>query len=189
MSYVVTESSPKNLYSTMVSWYNKNENLPQNDSGVFFGFSNFNRDKLYYCIEVLKKMYSTGWFTDDHSTRTNAFSKITDVLYSAFDGTVSKDGIKKFLNWVYTWAKTDADAVNYFTRGESYSFFDALTKDITGTVSNTFENVSETVSYGVNYPSVQSITPDTSTILKWGLIVGGGLLAVNILSNKLNKIF
>lgn len=184
MSYVVTDSSAPNIYSTMYKYYG-GRNMPEGNAGVFFGFANYDKDKLIYTIEFLKGQYGLGWFTDDFETRSNAINRIVNGLYTAFNQSVSKDGIKKFCNWVYAWAKTDKDAVSYFSGESSYTFLDAMFKDVSETIGNKVSNVVETVSYGVNYPSLEKLTPTSGTLIKWGVIAAGGLFAVNYLSKKL----
>lgn len=184
MSFAVTDSSAKNIYKTLYSYYN-GANLPDNDTGVFFGFANYTRDKLIYTIEFMKRQYGLGWFTNVYETRAAAIDKISKALYTAFNQSVAIAGIKKFCNWVYSFAKNDTDAARYFAGESDYSYFDALFKDISENVSNKVSNAVETVSYGINYPSIDKITPSKSTILKWGLILGGGAIAGNYILKKL----
>jgi hypothetical protein len=78
--------------------------------------------------------------------------------------------------------------VAYFQGGE-YSLFDDLKKNVGGKVSSAVSNAVETVAYGVNYPTVTSWTPKTSTIVKWGVVLGLGFFAVKFLEKRLSKIF
>lgn len=178
MAFTVSDSSAKNIYTTMYKYYNGAQ-MPDNETGVFFGFANFTRDKLIYCIEFAKKQYGLGWFTSDYETRSKAIEKMAKALYIAFNQTVNIDGIKKFLNWIYSFATHDQDAAAYFSGNSDWSYFDALFKDVSENVGQKFENIKETISYGVNYPVLEKSTPATSTIVKWGVIIGGGLLAVH----------
>lgn len=184
MAFVVTDSSAKNIYATMYKYYG-GQQMPDNETGVFFGFANYTKDKLIYTIEFLKKQYGLGWFTTDAEQKTKAFDKIAKALYVAFNQSVSIDGIKKFCNWVLAFARKDADAAAYFSGEKDWGYFDALFKDISQNVGEKFENAKEIISYGIDYPSIEKITPTKSTLIKWGLIIGGGLLAVNYVSKKL----
>lgn len=184
MSFVVTDSSAKNIYKTMRDYY-AGQQMPDDDTGVFFGFANYTRPKLIYTIEFLKRQYGLGWFTTNMADKEAAFNKIANALYTAFDQTVSRDGIKKFCNWVLAWARKDEDAAQYFAGTKDWGVIDALFKSVGDTVSSKISNAVETVEYGLNVPSFERVTPTGGTLLKWGLIVGGGFLAVKYVSKKL----
>ena len=184
MSYVITDPSAENIYRAMYRYY-AGRQMPDNSTGVFFGFANFTKDKCIYCIEFLRRQYGLGWFTPDVTERKTALNRICNALYVSFNQSVSKDALYKFCSWVYSWARNDEDAAKYFSGEANYSFFDDLVKNVSEKVGSGVSNVVETVSYGVNYPSLDKITPSSGTLVKWGLIVGGGLLAVNYVSNKL----
>lgn len=186
MSFTLTDTDAKNIYNAMFRYYG-GQQMPDNSTGVFFDTPNFTRDKLYYCLEYLKKSWGKGWYTDDAAKRRQVLESIASILYVAFDSQVDIQKIYKFLCWVYSWAKKDADAVAFFQGGE-YSYFDDLKKNITQKVSSTASNVAETVSYGVNYPTVTTWTPKTSTIIKWGVILGLGFFAVKFLEKRFNKL-
>lgn len=178
MSFIISDSSAQNIYSTMRKYYGAQQ-MPENDNGVFFGIANFTRNKLIYCIEFMKRQYSLGWFNNDYNERTAVLNKIAKALYIAFDQTVSVDSIKKFLSWIYAFATKDQDAAAYFSGQKDWGYFDALWKDVSENVGQKFENAIETISYGVNYPVLEKSTPTTGTILKWGVIIGGGLVALH----------
>lgn len=184
MSFTVTDSSAKNIYNTMFDYY-AGRNMPDGNTGVFFGFANYTKDKLIYTIEFLRRQYGLGWFTSDYNTRAAAFDRIANALYITFDQSVSKSGIVKFCNWVYSWAKTDPDAAAYFDGSKEWGFIDAMFKSIGDTVSEKVSNVVETVEYGAKVPSFETITPKSGTLVKWGVIAVGGLFAVNYISKKL----
>lgn len=76
----------------------------------------------------------------------------------------------------------------YFQGGD-YSLFDDLKKNIGGRVSSAVSNAAETVAYGVNYPTVTTLTPKTSTIVKWGVIIGLGFIAVKFVEKRLARLF
>lgn len=183
MSFVVTDSSAKNIYRTMYEYYN-GANMPDDNTGVFFGFANYTKDKLIYTIEFLRRQYSLGWFTNNYNQRKEAFDRIANALYIAFDQTVSKSGIVKFCNWVYSWAKGDADAAAYFAGSSDWSLFDSVWRSVTDTVSDKVSNAVETIDYGLKVPSLDVVTPSKNQLIKWALIIGGGLLVVNYVSKK-----
>lgn len=189
LPWTLTDPDAKNIYNYMCKWYNSPSNLPNRvgDTGVFFGFANFTRDKLLFCIETLKKLYSTGWFTDDYNKRNSALDKIAATLFDTFGGAVDIAGIKKFLVWVYNWAKQDKDGVNYF-QGGSFGLVDSMAKTVQETVIDPVKSAADTVSYAVSYPSFKSILPDNWTLLKWGLIIGGGLYVWKFLENRTKRI-
>ena len=190
LPWTLTDSDAKNIYTAMCNWYNSPSNLPNrvNDTGVFFGFDNFTRDKLWYCIEYLRKRYGLGWFSDDYTQRKNALNQIAAELYQIFDGQVDEAGILKFLNWVYNFAKNDADAVKYFSEGGGFSVIDTISKVFDTKVATPTKNAVENVSYGLTVPSLKSLMPDYSSLLKLGLIVGGGIFLVKFLENRTRRI-
>lgn len=189
LPWTLTDSDAKNIYTSMCNWYNSPSNLPNrvNDTGVFFGFDNFTRDKLWYCIEYLRKRYGLGWFSDDNTQRKNALSQIAAELYQIFDGQVDEAGIFKFLHWVYNFAKQDADAVKYFSGG-GFSIVDTISKVFDTKVATPTKNAVDNVSYGLTVPSLKSLMPDYSSLLKLGLIVGGGIFLVKFLENRARRI-
>lgn len=187
MAFSLTDTDAKNIYNALYRYYG-GQQLPDNETGVFFDTPNFTRDKLYYCIEALKRYWGRGWFTTDAAKRSSELKAISNILYIAFDSQVDVNKIYKFLIWCYSWASKDPDAVAYFQGGD-YSLFDDLKKNIGGKVSSAVSSAAETVAYGVNYPTVTTWTPKTSTIVKWGVILGFGFLAVKFLEKRLTKIF
>ena len=170
LAWTLTDGDAKNVYTKMCNWYQSPENLPNkiNDSGVFFGYANFTRDKLVYCIEYLKKCYGRGWFTDDREERVNVFDQIASELYSIFGGSVDINGIVKFLNWVYNFARHDSSALTYF-QGGYYSLVQSMAETAKSTILEPISEAVETVKYGVQYPSFTLSNP----LVKWGLILGG----------------
>lgn len=184
MSWSITDSSAKNIYKTLYSFYN-GQQLPDDETGVFFGFANYTKDKLIYTIETMKRQFNLGWFTNVAATRATAIDKIARGLYTTFSKTVALDGIKKFCNWVYNFARNDQDAANYFSGNSDYSYFDALFKDISTNLSDKVTNAVETIEYGVKYPSIDKITPTKGTLIKWGLIGAGSILAINYITKRI----
>ena len=189
LAWTLTDSQAKNIYNALYKWYDSPDNFPnyQTGAGVFFGYSNFTLDKLYYCIEALKKNYSLGWFTDNYTQRTNALKSIAASLYSTFAGQVDENGIFKFLNWVYNFAKQNESAVKYFTGG-SFSVVDSASMILDDVVVKPVSNAVEAVKYAVEYPSLKNLLPDNATLLKWGLIIGGGIYLIKFLENRVRKI-
>ena len=189
LPWILTDSEAKNIYNAMCKWYGSPSNLPNRvrDTGVFFGYPKFTRDKLWFCIETLKKNYGLGWFTDDYAARNAALESIATALYNTFGGAVELSGIKKFLSWVYNFAKNDVDAVKYF-QGGSYSMLDNAIKTVEQTIVEPVKDAAQTVTYAINYPSLKSLLPDNLTLLKWGLIIGGGLYVWKFLENRTKRI-
>lgn len=187
MSFVLTDSDAENIYNAIYRHYG-GQQLPDNNTGVFFDTPNFTLEKLYYCIEALKKYWGKGWYTTNAAIRKKALESIANILYVSFDSSVDVSKIYKFLVWCYTWATKDPDGVAYF-EGGTYSLFDDLKKNISGKVSSAASSAAETISYSVNYPTFTSLTPKTSTIVKWGVILGLGFFAVKFLEKRLSKIF
>lgn len=189
LPWVLTDADAKNIYTAMCKWYDSPSNLPNklNDTGVFFGFNNFTRDKLWYCIEYLKKRYSLGWFSDNYTQRSEALRQVAAELYQIFDGQVDENGILKFLNWVYNFAKNDADAVKYFSGG-GFGIIEAITKTVENTIVAPTKTAVENVSYGMSVPSLKSLLPDNTTMVKWGLIIGGGLILWKFFENRTRRI-
>ena len=183
MAFVVTDPSAKNIYNALYRYYD-GQQLPDDNNSGFFGNANYTKDKLIYTIEFLKRQFGAGWFTTDFATRKAAFDKIATALYTAFNQTVSKDAINKFCSWVYSFTAHNGDALNYFSGQSDYGLLDDLLSNATETISNKVSNAVDIVSYGVKYPSLETITPKTGTLVKWGLILGGGLLAVNYITKK-----
>ena len=189
LPWTLTDSDAKNIYNAMCKWYNSPSNLPNrvNDTGVFFGYPNFTRDKLWYCIEYLKKQHGKGWFTDDYSARQKALREITAELAEIFSHQVDENGILKFLNWVYNFAKQDQSAVNYFG-GANYSLLDNIANTVQQTIVEPVKEAANTVAYAVQVPSLKSLLPDNMTLLKWGMIIGGGLYLWKFLENRTKRI-
>lgn len=189
LPWALTDSGAKNIYNAMCKWYNSPNNLPNHvgDKGVFKGYANFTRDKLWFCIETLKKNYGLGWFTDDYAARNAALESIATALYNTFGGAVEFSGIKTFLAWVYNFAKNDVDAVKYFSGGD-YSLLDNISKTVQTSIVEPVKEVAQDINYAISYPSLKSLLPDNLTLLKWGLIIGGGLYVWKFLENRTKRI-
>ena len=185
LPWSLTDSEAKNIYNALCKWYNSPENLPNRvgDTGVFFGYANFTRDKLWYCIEYLKKNYGKGWFTDNSTKRRSALLSIASELYDIFDKQVDANGIFKFLNWVYAFAAKNESAVKYFGGG-NYTILDNIVNTAQQTIVEPMKQASENVAYAVSVPTLTSLLPNKSTVIKWGLIIGGGLIAYNMFFKK-----
>lgn len=190
LAWALTDSQAKNIYNALYKWYDSPSNFPnyQTGAGVFFGFANYTRDKLYYTIEAAKKYYSFGWFSDNFDQRNAAIDKLSTILYDVFAGQVEKAGIKKFLTWIYNFAKSNESAVKYFSGTAGFSVLDTAAVVLDEVAVKPIKTVAENVSYAVSYPSLKSILPDNMTLLKWGLIIGGGLYVWNFLENRTKRI-
>ena len=189
LAWVLTDEQAKGIYNAMYKWYNSPNNFPNyyNGSGVFFNFPNYTLDKLYYTIQALKNLYSLGWFSDNYTQRSSAINQIAATLYDVFAGQVDKSGIVKFCNWVYNFAKNNENAVKYFSGG-NYNLLDTAGMILDEVLVKPISNVAENVEYFVEYPSLKSLLPDNKTLLKWGLLIGGGVLLWKFFENRA-KIF
>ena len=190
LPWTLTDTQAKSIYNALYKWYDSPSNFPnyQTGAGVFFNFPNYTLDKLYYTIEYLKNNYNLGWFTDDWIARNNAISKVAAGLSEVFDNQVSVDGIKKFCNWVYNFAKKNEAATKYFTSGGSFNVLDTAAMALDDVLVKPASQAIENISYAVNYPSLKSITPSFTTLIKWGAIVGGVLYVWKFFENRVSKI-
>lgn len=181
VAWALTDSGAKNIYTKMCNWYNSPDNLPNkiNDSGVFKGYPNFTRDKLYYCIEYLKKNFGRGWFNDQFDERAEVMEDLAQELARIFGGTVAPAGIKTFLNWVYNFVKHDADALNYF-KGGYYSIIQSMADAAKTNIIDPVNEAVETVKYGVSYPVLTLENP----VIKWGLVAGACFLIYKMFSKR-----
>lgn len=181
LAWSVTDSGAKNIYNKMCSWYNSPENLPNklNDAAGFKGYPNFTRDKLYYCIEYLKKNFGRGWFNDQFDERAEVMADLSQELEQIFGGTVAASMIKTFLSWVYNFAKHDADALNYF-QGGYYSIIQSMADAAKTNIIDPVNEAVDTVKYGVSYPVLTLKNP----VLKWVLLAGAGFLVYKMFSKR-----
>ena len=189
MAWKLQDTDAKNVYNALYRWY-AGQQLPDG-SGVFFGFDNFTQDKLYYCIEALKRYWSLGWCTDDVTKRKAALEKIAKILFVDF-GNVDFSGISKFLSWCYAFAIKNPDILDYF-KGDSYGLIEDVYSNITNKVKDTASAAAENISYAITYPSLEksvsslskALTPKTVTMVKWGLILGAAWYAWRWIDKKL----
>jgi len=190
LPWALTDSQAKNIYNALYKWYNSPSNFPnyQTGAGVFFNFANYTLDKLYYTIEAAKKYYSLGWFNDNFDQRNAAIDKLSTILYDVFAGQVEKAGIKKFLTWIYNFAKQNESAVNYFSSGAGFNVLDTAAVVLDEVAIKPIKAVAENINYAVSYPSLKSLLPDNMTLLKWGLLIGGGLYVWKFLENRTKRI-
>lgn len=190
LPWALTDSQAKNIYNALYKWYDAPYNFPnyQTGAGVFFGYANYTLDKLYYTIEAAKKYYSLGWFDSDYEKRNAAIDKLSTILYDVFDGHVDKAGIKKFLTYIYNFARKNESAVKYFIGGSGFNVLDTAAIVLDEVAVKPIKAAAETVNYAVSYPSLKSLLPDNMTILKWGLIIGGGLYIWKFFENRTKRI-
>ena len=190
LPWALTDTQAKNIYNALYKWYNSPSNFPnyQTGAGVFFGYANYTLDKLYYTIEAAKKYYSLGWFNDNFDQRNAAIDKLSTTLYDVFAGQVDKAGIKKFLSWIYNFAKQNESAVKYFSGGAGFNVLDTAAVVLDEVAVKPIKNAAESVSYAISYPSLKSLLPDNMTLLKWGLIIGGGLYVWKFFENRTKRI-
>ena len=189
MAWKLQDTDAKNVYNALYRHY-AGQQLPDG-FGVFFGFENFTQDKLYYCIEALKRYWSLGWYTTDAAARRTALEKIAKILFVDF-GNVDFAGIYKFLVWCYTFATKNPDILDYF-KGDSYGLIEDVYSNLTNKVKDAASAAAENVSYAITYPSLEksvnaisnALTPRTVTMVKWGLILGAAWFAWRWIDKKL----
>ena len=61
-------SSGDYIYKRLYDYYG-GQQLPADNTGVFFSTPNFTRPRLIECIEYLQNNYGAGWLTDDQTQR------------------------------------------------------------------------------------------------------------------------
>lgn len=181
LAWTLTDPQAKNVYSSMCSYYDSPENLPNalKDTGVFAGYANFMRDKLYYCIQYLKENFGRGWFTSDGEARREILRKIANELADIFGGSVEMAGINKFLHWVYSFAAHDTSALNYFQKGY-YSYLDTLKNAVEKKIVEPINEAAESVSYAVNFPALTVENP----LIKYGLWAVGGFILYKVITKR-----
>ena len=159
LPWALTDSQAKNIYNALYKWYDSPANFPnyQTGAGVFFNFANYTLDKLYYTIEAAKKYYSLGWFTDNYAERNAAIDKLSTTLYDIFAGQVDKAGIKKFLSWIYNFAKQNESAVKYFSGGAGFGVLDTAAVVLDEVAVKPIKSAAESISYALSYPSLKSL--------------------------------
>ena len=148
-------SSGDYIYKRLYDYYG-GQQLPADNTGVFFSTPNFTRPRLIECIEYLQNNYGAGWLTDDSSQRMAVLNTLANDLYARFDGLIDRAKIYKFLCWIYSFVKADETARNYFKTGVSYGPISYYTDKIADTVSSGVSNAVETVKYGVSVPTITS---------------------------------
>lgn len=178
LAWTLTDSGAKGIYTRMCNYYDSPENLPNavNTTGVFFGYKNFTRDKLWYCIQYLKENFGKGWFSSDGEQRRAVLRELANGLYSVFGGAVDADGIYKFLNWVYSFAAHDTTALNYFQKGY-YSYLDTIKDSVEKNIVEPTKEAADAVSYAVNFPALTFSNP----LVKYGIFALAGLVAYNLI--------
>lgn len=182
-------SSGDYIYKRLYDYYG-GQQLPADNTGVFFSTPNFTRPRLIECIEYLQNNYGAGWLTDDSAQRTSVLNTLASDLYARFDGLIDRSKIYKFLCWIYSFVKSDETARNYFKTGVSYGPISYYTDKIADTVSSGVSNAVETVKYGVSVPTISSDSltkglDNVRTILKLLPVAAvAGLIGWALLTDK-----
>lgn len=180
-------SSGEYIYKRLYDYYG-GQQLPADNTGVFFSTSNFTRPRLIECIEYLQNNYGSGWFTDDSAQRYAVLMTLANDLYARFDGSIELSKIYKFLSWIYSYAKNDDTAKKYFRSGVSYGPISYYTDKIADTVSSGVSSAADAVSYGLKVPTITSDSftkalENSRTFLKLlpvaavAVLIGWGLLS------------
>lgn len=182
-------SSGDYIYKRLYDYYG-GQQLPSDDTGVFFSTENFTRPRLVACIEYLQNNYGSGWLTGDNAQDKAVLSTLAGDLYARFDGLVSRDKIYKFLCWVYAFVKNDETAQKYFKSGVSYGAISYYTDKIADTVSSGISSAADTVSYGLSVPTITSDSftkglTNARTVLKLlPVAIIAGLVGWAVLTDK-----
>ena len=180
-------SSGEYIYKRLYDYYG-GQQLPADNTGVFFSTENFTKPRLIDCIEYLQNNYGSGWFTGDVSNDKAVLSILANDLYARFDGLIDRSKIYKFLCWVYSFAKQDETAQKYFKTGVSYGAISYYTDKIADSVSTGVSSAADTISYGLKVPTISSDSltkglENARTILKLlpvaavAVLIGWGLLS------------
>lgn len=177
------------IYKRMWDYY-AGRQMPANNQGVFFDTPNFTQKRCIECIEFLQNNYGSGWFTEDSVLRQGVLNTLAGDLYAIFDGQVDRYKIYKFLCWVYSFAKTDQTAIDYFKNGVSYGALSYYTEKVANKITGDVKKVADNVNYGVSVPTITSDGVTTGldnfrTILKLLPIAAvAGLIGWALLTDK-----
>lgn len=170
MSYWLTEANK--VYEAVYKFYGGRQ-LPNDESGVFFGFDGCTKVVLLYTINAMRDNWDLGWFTGNDTTRAAAFSEIAADVWTNSGFKASIQGIIKFQYWVYAATKSNANLQRYFSGGEYgqlTNISDALTNAVS-TVTNTAVDIVKTV---VTVPSESAgLVAKWAPAVKWAAIIWG----------------
>lgn len=168
---LASDSSAYNIYAAVRRFFGNNENMPNDNTGVFFqasgaGFVGCTKAILVKTIETLQK--TAGWLdAPDNATRQSIFEYVSREIGLA--GNCDPSGILKFCNWCYVAAKGTPEIYNYFaTPGSKYTIIDDAIARVSTGVSENVEAVKENVDY--------LVTPSSTTyarinpVIKWAIL-------------------
>ena len=170
MSYWLTEANK--VYEAVYNFYGGRQ-LPNDESGVFFGFDGCNKVVLLYIINSMRDNWALGWYTDNDTARAAAFSEIAADVWTESGFKASIPGIIKFENWVFVATKDNANMQRYFAGGEYgqlTNISDAITNAVS-TVTNTAVDIVKTV---ITVPSESAgLVAKLAPAVKWAAIIWG----------------
>lgn len=145
----VFTSGASNIYDAIGRFYNWSE-MPQDDTGVFFGFAGCTRKVLIYAIECMRNTFASGWYTSDFFTRSTQLKALAQQI--ANETGASAEGLYKWCSRVYSACTKDSDILGYMAGGD-FSKIDYYKKVVSENVSEAAQQAAETVEYGINYES------------------------------------
>lgn len=134
------------VYDAIRDFYG-GQQLPANDSGVFFGFTGCTRSALERAAENLRANRG-AWLGVDAATRSATFSSVASL--TAAETGADIDGVIKFCNWCFVAANGDTDIKNWFNGGD-FSRLDYWKKTVTETATSAAQQAAETIEYGIKY--------------------------------------
>ena len=170
MAYWLTEANK--AYEAI---YNKfsGQQLPKDETGVFFGFSGCNKVVLLYTINAMRENWALGWFDGNATQRAAAFAEIAADVWTNSGFTADLNGIIKFENWVFVATKSNANLQRYFAGGE-YGQLTNISDALTNAVSTVTDTAVEIVKTVVTVPSESAgLVAKLAPAVKWAAILWG----------------
>lgn len=168
-------SSSQNIYNAVGRFFGW-QNIPQNDTGVFFGFAGMTRPVMIAAIEALQRNSAYLDFkTDNRENRDFWFNAAyLDIVSMNATGGAPVEAFTKWFNWLYVAAAGNDDIRAYFG-GRPYSVADY----VGAIIGEKLTDAKETIEYGLEQESAipDLLIPTKSNFWKW-VLIGGGLLFV-----------
>lgn len=178
MAYWLTEAN--NVYEAVYKFYG-GQQLPKDETGVFFGFEGCNKIVLLYTINAMRENWALGWYEGNATTRAAAFSEIAADVWTNSGFTASIQGIIKFENWVFVATKSNANMQRYFAGGE-YGQLTNISDALTNAVSTVTDTAVDIVKTVVTVPSESAgFVAKLAPAVKWAAIIWG--------ASKIFKVF
>ena len=167
-------SSAANIYNAVYRFFD-GQQLPADDTGVFFGFAGMTKAVLIAAIEALQNNSAYLNYTNDSKDNRDFWfnEAYNDLLKSGVS--CPRDGAIKWFNWLYVAAKGNPDIKDYFG-GKPYTTVQDITTAIVQAATGIKDDVVETVQYGLDTPAAipDLLIPTKSNFIRWAII--GGVL-------------